>query len=153
MTPYALVTAVEEPQLADRGQLVALSRRMELTALASPPPFVAATLQDVRFLTDHTRDVYTRLAEGGARATLYARGLQSWIAPGVVGVALEDDDPLVDEWTVVLPSEQAPSVFTATDLRQPCDTDDERCFSYAVSHDADVVRACLELLVPEAAAR
>jgi DICT domain-containing protein len=150
-TPYGLVSATEPAQVADKAELVALSRRMERAALAAPPPVVAATLQDVRYLSERTRDVYTRLAEGGARATLHARGLQAWIAPGVRGVALDDDDPLVDEWVVVLPSPGAPVVFAATDLRQPCDIDEERCFSYAVSRDPAVVQACLDLLVPEAA--
>jgi DICT domain-containing protein len=146
-TPYTLVTRIEPPVRANKSELLALSRRLERAALHDPPPVVAATLQDVRFLTRATRDVYAELAAAGASATLHARGLQSWLAPGVVGVALDDDDPLVDEWSMVLPSPSSPVVFAATDLAEPFDHDLERCFLYAVSHDPDVVQACLRLLV------
>lgn len=146
MTPYGLVSAVEQVQQAEKGALVAVTRGLELEAIVDPPRAVAATLQDVRYLTAATRDVYRRLAAAGAPGRLYARGLQTWLAPGVTGVALSDDDPLVDEWTVVLPSEQHPVVFAATDCQVTGVADLERPFSWAVSRDPEVVRACAVLL-------
>ena len=141
-TPCALVHAVEPPVEATKRELVVLSRRVEQAALETRPPAVAATLQDARFLTERTRAVYERLAAGGTPARMFARDLQTWLAPGVTGVALDDDDPLVDEWVVVVPGPD-PVVFAATDLRVPdCDDDLDRCFTYAVSRDPDVVRAC-----------
>ena len=151
MTPFALVSAAERPQEGDKAELIRISRRMERAALDDPPPVVAAALQDARYLTAHTREVYDALARAGSRAVLHARGLQSWIAPGVVGVALDDDDPLVDEWVVVLPSPHRPVVFAATDLRTPCDDELERCFSYGVSYDREVVQACADLLARDGA--
>ena len=145
-TPFELVAAVQTPQRGYKWELVAASRAMERAALLDPPRAVAATLQDARFLTPHTRAVYTDLAAARTSATLFARDLQSWIAPGVAGVALDDDDPLVDEWVVVLPSPSAPTVFAATDLDEACDQDRDRCFLYAVSRDPEVVSACLGLL-------
>ncbi|HWG94507.1 MAG TPA: DICT sensory domain-containing protein [Mycobacteriales bacterium] len=145
-TPYGLVAEVEPVVEATKGELVAVSRRIEREALLAPPPAVAATLQDARYLTPRTREVYARLAAAGAPARLFARELQSWIAPGVTGVALDDDDPLVDEWVVVVPGDR-PVVFAATDLRVPdCDDDLARCFSYAVSRDPALVRACAQAL-------
>jgi DICT domain-containing protein len=145
-TPYAVVAAAEQIRLGRKIELVAVSRQLERAALADPPPAVAATLQDERFLTPRTRAVYAELAAAGAAARLLARGLQAWLAPGVTGVALDDDDPLVDEWVVVLPSRSRPVVFAGTDLKSDCDLDHDRCFSYAVSHDPEVVRACAQLL-------
>lgn len=144
-TPYALVTAREQPQRTTKRELVALSRHLERAALASAPPAVAASLQDARFLTDRTRGVYAELAAAGAPARLHARGLQSWVAPGVTGVELDDDDPLVDEWVVVLPGSR-PVVLAATDLGDPDQLDAERSFRYAVSHDPHVVAGCGRLL-------
>ena len=141
MTPYQLVRSTTPVQDATKGELLALTRRLERAALQAPPPAVAATLQDVRYLTDHTRAVYAALAAVGSPARLHARGLQAWLAPGVTGVALDEDDPLVDEWVVVLPGHD-PVVFAATDLRLPDCDDADRCFSYAVSRDPAVVRAC-----------
>lgn len=144
MTPYALVKAVAPVEEGTKKELIGLTRRIERVALASPPPAVAATLQDVRYLTDRTRAVYAQLAAAGAPAVLHARGLQSWLAPGVTGIALSEDDPLVDEWVVVVPGPE-PVVFAATDLGNT-GCDDDRCFSYAVSHDPEVVASCGRLL-------
>ena len=144
-TPYQLVSAVEPTAEASKRELVLLTRRLEREAHDGPPAAVAASLQDERFLTERTRAVYAALAERGAQVRLYARGLQSWLAPGVAGVALDDDDPLVDEWTVVVPGEH-PVVFAATDLGLTDCADDERCFRYAVSRDPEVVAACARAL-------
>jgi hypothetical protein len=144
-TPYGLVSAVERVSEGTKRELIRLTRRLELIALQDPPAAVAATLQDQRYLTDRTREVYTRLAAAGAPARLYARGLQAWLAPGVTGVALDDDDPLVDEWTVVLPG-ASPVVFAATDLGRTDCLDDDRGFAYAVSRDPHLVASCGRLL-------
>ena len=145
-TPYAVVTSVERPRPVTKRELVRLSRQLELAAMARPPQTIAATLQDSRFLTERTRDVYRRLGSTGAAVTLLARGLQGWLAPGVRGVDLDEDDPLVDEWVVVLHSAHRPSVLAATDLHGPGSVDLERDFAYATSSDPDVVAACAGLL-------
>ena len=144
-TPYALVSASAQVQQASKRELVGMTRRLESVALRSAPPAVAASLQDARFVTDRTRAVYADLAGGGASARLHARGLQAWLAPGVTGVALDDDDPLVDEWVVVLPGRE-PVVLAATDLGRTDCTDDDRSFTYAVSNDPHVVASCGRLL-------
>ena len=145
MTPYELVRRTTPVRDATKAELLSLTRGLERAALLAPPPSVAATLQDARYLTDRTRQVYAALAAAGAPGRLHARGLQAWLAPGVTGVSLDDDDPLVDEWVVVLPGAE-PVVFAATDLRVPGCADEDRCFSYAVSRDADLVRECGRLL-------
>ena len=145
MTPYQLVSAAVPVQDASKRELVALTRRLERQARDSAPPAVAATLQDVRYLTDRTRAVYAELAAAGAPARLHARGLQAWLAPGVSGVALDEDDPLVDEWTVVLPGRD-PVVFAATDLGVTDCADDDRAFRYGISRDPHVVASCGRLL-------
>lgn len=145
-TPYAVVTSVERPRPASKQELVRLSRQLEAAAMARPPQTIAAALQDQRFLTARTRDVYRRLASSGAAVTLLARGLQGWLGPGVRGVDLDEDDPLVDEWVVVLHSRQRPVVLAATDLRQQHELDLQRDFSYATSSDPEVVAACADLL-------
>ena len=149
-TPYALVTAAEPPRPASKRELVRISRELERAALGQPPPAVAAVLQDVRHLSDRTRTVYSRLAEQGAHVRLHGRGLQAWLAPGVVGVALDDDDPLVDEWAVVVPG-PLPVAFAATDLGTLGGADADRAFLYAVSRDPQVVADCARALgVPPA---
>lgn len=144
-TPYALVSAAAQVQQARKRELVAVTRRMESAALRSAPPAVAASLQDARFVTDRTRSVYAALAASGSSARLHARGLEASLAPGVTGVALDDDDPLVDQWVVVLPGRE-PVALAAADLGRTDCPDDERTFSYAVSTDPHVVASCGRLL-------
>ena len=146
LTPYAVVSSVERPRPVGKRELVRISRQLEAAALAEPPQVMAAALQDQRFLTERTREVYRRLASAGAAVTLLARGLQGWLDPGVHGVDLDEDDPLVDEWVVVLPSATGPAVLAATDLRQPYADDLDRDFVCCVSSDPDVVATCAELL-------
>jgi hypothetical protein len=145
VTPYELLRRTTPVQDATKAELLRTTRRLERAALQSPPPAVAATLQDSRYFTDRTREVYASLAAAGAPARLHARGLRAWLAPGVVGVSLDEDDPLVDEWVVVLPGVD-PVVFAATDLRVPDCEDDDRCFSYGVSRDPALVQSCGHLL-------
>ena len=145
-TPYSVVSSVEPPRPASKRELVRISRELEAAAMARPPQAIAASLQDQRFLTARTRAVYRRLAAAGAAVTLLARGLPGWLEPGVRGVDLDEDDPLVDEWVVVLPSESDPVVLAATDLRSPTDLDLDRDFAYALSTDREVVDACAALL-------
>ncbi len=145
-TPYAVVTSVERPRPVSKRELVRLSRQLEAVAMAQPPRAMAAALQDQRFLTARTREVYRRLASAGAAVTLLARGLQGWLEPGVRGVDLDEDDPLVDEWVVVLSSPTRPAVLAATDLGQPYDLDLDRDFVCATSFDPQVVAACADLL-------
>ena len=145
-TPYAVVSSVGLPRPTSKRELVRMSRRLEAAALAHPPQTMAAALQDQRFLTARTREVYRRLASNGAAVTLLARGLQGWLDPGVQGVDLDDDDPLVDEWVVVLPSPTSPAVLAATDLRQPYASELDRDFTCCVSSDPEVVATCAALL-------
>jgi hypothetical protein len=143
-TPFTLVSAAAEPTRMAKPDIVRLSRRLEDVARRTRPPAVAAALQDARFVTDRTRAVYASLAQAGTPSRLYARELQSWLAPGVSGVALGDDDPLVDEWVVVVPGAE-PVTLAAADLG-PAEHDDDRAFLVAVSNDPHVVAACGRLL-------
>ena len=144
-TPYALVSAATDVRRGTKRELVRISRSLEQAAREHAPPAIAASLQDARFLTDRTRAVYADLAAAGADARLHARGLQAWLAPGVAGVALDDDDPLVDEWVVVVPG-PAPVVLAATDLGGTGVPDEDRAFTYGVCHDPHVVAGCGRLL-------
>lgn len=149
-TPFDLVSAVEPVREASKHELLARMRKLEQAALAGPPPATAlACLQDARFCTDATRQVYDGLAGKGAQVRLFARGLQSWLGPGVLGVDLDEDDVLVDQWTLVL-SGAAPVCLAAQDLHAAADTDDQRSFLWAMTRDRGVVDATVRLLLDRA---
>lgn len=119
---------------------------MELRALGDRPTTVVATLQDVRHLSDRTREVYAAIAARGADVTLYARDLPAYVAEGVRGVSLSDDDPLVDVWSVLVAGGAAPVAFAAIDCYRADSVDMEREFEAARTDNESVVEQCLALL-------
>jgi len=144
-TPYEIVTAVEPVRTASKFALIAVTRGIEREALLDPPATVAATFQDVRYLTRQTRASYEALGARGVAVTLHARSLQSWLAPGVQGIALDEDDPLVDQWTLVVPALEHPVVFVATDGVSG-GADGAQPFTWATSRDPEIVRECARVL-------
>jgi hypothetical protein len=140
--PFQVVRQAAPVRRATKQQLLAIVRRLERHALVAPPRVVLASLQDVRYLSPGTRRVYRALAAAGSSCVLYARDLPTYLGPGVTGVALDDDTPLVDLWSVVLVSATQPVALTATDLHEPAAGEDGRGFQFAVTRDPDVVDAC-----------
>ena len=145
ITPYDLATAAQVPQPINKLGLLLLSRDLEAEAQVSHPTQIRAALQDVRHLSGQTRQVYAGLA-ARAEVVLLARGLPAYVAAGVRGVDLDEDDPLVDQWCVVMAGGARPVVLAAIDLDVGSAPEQDRCFHYAISHDPLVVAACLVAL-------
>lgn len=138
MLPFDIVAAVAPTLRAPKREVLLLVRDLEARALSVATTCAVACLQDERFLTPWTREVYRTLAGRGATVRMYARGLQAYVDPGVAGVGLDDEDPLGDQWTVAFEGED-PVCLAARDL-QDGDGDDDRTFEYAVTSDPAVVR-------------
>ena len=145
-TPFDVVSHAQRPEAACKRDLLQLSHTLEREALAGRCGAVAACLQDVRYLTARTRATYRAIAATGARPVVFGRDVPAYVTDGVAGIALDDADPLVDDWAVLLHSPGGAVVLAATDLHDPEDADDERRFLVAVSRDQDVVAACLDVL-------
>ncbi len=144
--PFEVVAASTCSTTAAKVDLLRRVRELEQHVLTGPTPRAAAAcLQDARYLTSRTRQVYAELAARGAQVHLFARGLQAWVAPGVRGIDLDDDDPLVDQWTVVLTGDR-PWCFAAQDLDVPGAADEQRSFSWALTYDPHVVARVAALL-------
>ena len=138
MLPFDRVAAAAPVRVVDKRELLLRVRDLEARALSSRTTGAVACLQDARFLTPWTRDVYRTLAARGAHVLLYGRGLRAHVDEGLRGVDLDDDDPLGDQWTVLFEGED-PVCLAARDLHG-ADADQERTFEYAVTRDADLVR-------------
>ena len=145
-TPYDLVIDAVHPRPNTKATLLRLTRELEAEALRTRPTHIRATLQDVRHVSVVTRLVYADFAARQIDVALLAQGLPAHVAAGVRGVDLAEDDPLVDQWCLVIAGGSGPVVLAATDLHAPTGPDMDRSFSYAVSHDPAVVTACLALL-------
>lgn len=144
--PFEVVAASTCSTTAAKVDLLRRVRELEQHVLTGPTPRAAAAcLQDARYLTSRTRQVYAELAARGAQVHLFARGLQAWVAPGVRGIDLDDDDALVDQWTLVLTGPQ-PVCFAAQDLNDAGERDDDRAFVWALTCDPAVVEQVASLL-------
>ena len=134
MTPYELLRRTTPVQDATKAELLRhdpppRARRAAHAAAGGGRDAAGRALLH----RPHPRGLHR--ARGRRRTGTPARARPAGLAgTGVVGVALDEDDPLVDEWAVVLPGAD-PVVFAATDLRVPGCEDDDRCFSYGVSRD------------------
>ncbi len=111
-----------------------------------------ACLQDARFLTAPTVEVYRELAARGAQVLVLGRGVHAAIAPGVEGVDLDDDDPLGDEWTVLLAGRTF-RCFVAQDLLERPEEDGDRSFRWAETDDPQVVAQVYDVLAGDVRAR
>ena len=144
--PYDVVRDHTPGERASKKQLLRHVRDLERRALDGPAvAFAVACLQDARFLTDATVEVYAELARLGAQVLVLGRGVQAFVAPGVRGIDLADDDPLGDEWTVLLAGRSF-TCFVAHDLHVPVDDDDERDFEWAQTDDPSVVAEVYDIL-------
>ena len=141
-TPYDVVTRTEVARPTAKSLLTALCRGLEREALGDPPTTALVTLQDARHLSPSTLEVYAAMARAGTQVTMLARGLRAWLAPGVAGVSLDDDDPLVDVWSMVLLHPRRPVALAALDLYEEGVTDSARPFRVAVTRDPETVQAC-----------
>lgn len=133
---------------AGKEALVRQVRDLEVAALGQEddPELAYACLQDARFLTESTQRVYAELQRRGARVLLLGRGLRAWLPHGLPGVDLADDDPLGDEWLIVVRGSR-PVCLVARDLPSDVGGDDaHRTFEYAVTHDPELVDEVAALL-------
>lgn len=153
-TPYQLVARSRAVQRASKPLLVAMSKHLELQALAlGAPAVVGATFQHARQFSPATVRRYTRLAESAVLVVALAEVMPSAPAPGVVGAACAPDDPIVEEWSLVVVGPHFAGAVLARDLGDP-GPEDQRRFDYVVTYDRDlVVAAAVALLrrVPSAA--
>lgn len=144
-TPYDVLVPRLSPTALSKRLLVARARRLERIALQQPAIRVIATLQDVRHLTDLTRSTYASIAAAGADVTLLARDLPAYVAPGVRGVALTDDDPLVDVWSVLVAGAAGCLALAAQDRHDDAD-DLAREYDTVETDDAGLVVSCLSVI-------
>ena len=151
-TPFSLVRDTAPVRRAPKEELLRRVRQLERSTLTAPAPeTVLACLQDARFLDRQTLSFYETTAGRGAAVALFARGARAWLADGVRGVDLDDDDALGDQWTVLVCGPTS-VCFAAQDLMEQVEHDDERTFECAQTDDPAVCADVLEVLlarVPE----
>ena len=137
-SPYTLVTARHEPQVADKRALVALSKELEREALAAGgTAMVLSCFQHARHLVPSTLERYAELARAGSMVAMLGAGIDTPPVPLARNAPLDDADPLRREWTIVVITSSWTKLLTAHDFGD-AGADADRRFSYVVTDDRDL---------------
>lgn len=146
-SPYRLVTAHRPVRTSTKPMLIALSHHLEdLAGDLSGPGVVMSAFQHVRHLTPATERRYARLVERCAFAAAFGEGVVGSPVPGLRTAPLHADDPLRGEWSVVVVGPHESAALVAQDLGDD-GPDDQRRFTYAVTHDRALVVAAAHALI------
>jgi EAL domain-containing protein (putative c-di-GMP-specific phosphodiesterase class I) len=152
-SPFTVVTARHEPQVADKRTLVSLSKEIEREALAAGgTAMVLACFQSARHLVPSTLERYAELTRAGCMVAMLGAGIDAPPVPYASSAALDAADPLRREWTIVLITSARTRLLTAHDFGD-AGADADRRFSYVVTEDRDLaIEAGRSLLarVPDA---
>jgi EAL domain-containing protein (putative c-di-GMP-specific phosphodiesterase class I) len=141
-TPYSLVADRNDLRVGRKRIILAMSQHIELQAASqSDPPVVLAAFQTAARFTPATSRRYTGIALTCPLVAALAVDLAPAPAPGVRGAALEPDDPLIGEWTVVVIGAHYAGALIARDLDDADVADMDRRFSFLITHDRDLVLA------------
>ncbi|GAA4746714.1 hypothetical protein GCM10023199_27410 [Actinomycetospora chibensis] len=116
----------DQPTVASKRSLVALSHAIEAAVLAGPvtTPTVVVALFQRRAYFAREADVYERVAASGAVVVLgFAEDETTSTATTEVPadcrlITLDPDEPLADEWSVVAVGPRAGAYLVATDAHQ-----------------------------------
>jgi EAL domain-containing protein (putative c-di-GMP-specific phosphodiesterase class I) len=140
VTPFGLLqregiaTAV-----TTKRELLPVSQDIEMDAAEQPDPnILLGTFQSAERFTQETRERYARLAKGLAFVAAFGYGMAPSPAPGVVGAALVDREPLGEEWVVVSIGPHQTSALIARDLGDG-GPDLDRRFEYALLSDRGII--------------
>ena len=149
VTPFGLLqregiaTAV-----TTKRELLPISRDIEIDATEQPDPNVLlSTFETAERFTHKTRQRYRQLADGLAFVAAFGHGMEPYPAPGVVGVALAEREPLSQEWVVVSIGPHQTSALIARDLGDEV-PDLDRRYEYALLSGRDIIeRAARSLML------
>lgn len=140
-TPFDLVTDRQPTRIARKAVTLSLCRRLEEQAAnQTDPPIVLATFQDEKFFSNETARRYAVLARTCPLVAAIGIAMADKVAPGVRGVPLSADDPLIAQWTIVIVGAHFASAFIARDLGDS-GRDRDRRFEYFITHDRETAIA------------
>lgn len=146
-SPFACLAPQVHRRRTPKAMLVQLSKQLEHEATRiGPTCVIASTFQVARHFTPTTARRYRALVESVGFACALGEGLSSEPLPGLRGASLRPDDPLRDEWAVVVLSPHFSAALLARDLGDT-GPDLERMFEYGLTYRREtVVQAAHSLL-------
>jgi EAL domain-containing protein (putative c-di-GMP-specific phosphodiesterase class I) len=139
LSPFEVVREVRDIRIGDKDLLLAITRQLEewVPTLGTAAVLLSAFQTAERF-TPTTRRRYEGFARHASLVAALGVGIAPEPAPGVRGAALEPDDTLRDEWSVVVVGPHQAGALVARDLGDT-GMDRERRFEFALTYDRDLV--------------
>jgi EAL domain-containing protein (putative c-di-GMP-specific phosphodiesterase class I) len=146
-SPFAMATELRPARSARKQLLIEMSKHLERQALsAGESAVVLATFQNASFFTPATRRRYERLLAQTAFVGVLGEGMPPEPLPGIRGCLLTPDDPLVQEWDIVVVGPHFTATLVARDLHDS-GPDTDRRFDFILSHDRDLaIRIALAMM-------
>jgi len=151
-TPYSVVvasanTANGAQQVATKPVLHAISTQLERRALAQGHSVgVLGAFQHARHFTGATAQRYRDLAVHSSYVAAFATDLHPDPMPGVNGITLPEDDPLVGQWCVIVVAPLFTGALIASDLGDTSPDPQRRFHLYVVYDRPTVIAAAATLL-------
>ena len=150
-TPFDVIADASKPRDVLKVDVLAICAHLEDESLADPPRIAVATVQDGRYAGTRARSIWRDLAAAGTEVRVYGRDLPAYVTDGVPGIAIDDDNPLVDiwafgcEWPYGRGKAMAGADIGPT-VGEPGSDDLRRGFRVVETDDPAVVRRCIECL-------
>lgn len=146
-SPYQLASAGRDSKPSTKRLLVEVSKGLESIAAQSlQTAVILGSFEKREHFTPMTAGRWEVMATRAALVGALAVGIDSEPAPRVRGADLEPDDPVREEWVVVVLSPHFSAVLAAKDLGDT-GPDMARRFSYVLSHDPQLTVDCARSLL------
>ncbi|MBA3331893.1 MAG: EAL domain-containing protein [Actinobacteria bacterium] len=138
-TPFEVVSPVRLVRRGDKRLLIGVSKHLEQQAAKlGATAVIVSAFQSVGRFTPLTRGRYAALAGQAAFVAALGVGIGEEPAPGVRGAALEPDDSLLGEWSVVVLGPHFAAALVARDLDDTGSELDRR-FDFALTYERELV--------------
>ena len=149
-SPFSCLPTTADVRTSTKPLLVELSKHLEREAMGlGSTCVVVSTFQHAHQLTPATVRRYAALADRVGFVAALGAGLVAEPVPGVRGADLREDDPLREEWDIVVVAPHFAAALLARDLdgSDSGRPEHERRFAFALTYDREVVtRAAQGLL-------
>jgi EAL domain-containing protein (putative c-di-GMP-specific phosphodiesterase class I) len=143
-TPFDVYSARSTPKPASAATLESFAHYLEQRCSIDPePPVVLACLKGATLPSGAPMALLGMIARNSSFAAAFAEQLPSHPIPGVRTIQLAENDPLADEWALVIVGPHFAAMLTA----RPRDTHTDESLSLGLSyHRPTVLRAAQTLL-------
>jgi len=147
-TPYQVVTEERPARKATKQLLMSLSRHLEYRAAdPSEPGVLVACFQEAQHFDCPTQRRYAHVAESAVMVAALGRDMPTDPAPRVRGTRLDPDDPLADEWVVIVVAAHFGAALVARHLPPGVVEAEVASYEFAITYDRDLVIAAAQSLM------